>query len=371
MPEEDIALVQAREELKSQLAAGEYQTLVDAVLMGMGRLIQKITRRSRPLPKWFSVVVLMVMTYALGLGLIVIAGDLSIFYKFSGNFGPGGGLIMWLTGLMPFIILLLIDYYIHRILALWWKMMLDATESVASIVDFRKWLVRACDQRLQLVVAIAGGIALGAYLMVVTNTLVGHIGFGIAVFTCVVGMFGALFVFLVFVAVDLSLRLRRYELRLFAADPSASEVISRLSGLLSLGVYLTAAYFALLTFIVASGGLLPTFAPILIMLWLPIIAMFVLNQTSLASIIRRVKWKTLNGIQAQVAALQTAENYSSQETMEAINRLLDYHDRVKDTRGSALDLRATLNFLNSLLLPLVGFLLAKVDRVLAIFRPPP
>jgi hypothetical protein len=56
--------------------------------------------------------------------------------------------------------------------------------------------------------------------------------------------------------------------------------------------------------------------------------------------------------------------------MEAINRLLDYHDRVKDTRGSALDLRASLNFLNSLLLPPLAFLLADLDRLLALFKTP-
>jgi hypothetical protein len=202
-------------------------------------------------------------------------------------------------------------------------------------------------------------------------TLVGRLGYGIAVFVIVISMFGATFFFLVFGAVDLSLRLRRYELKLFAADPSASEVISRLASLLSLGVYLVALYAAAISFVTVMGGLLPIFGPALVLLWLPIIAMFVLNQTSLAGIIRRVKWKTLNGIQMQLEALQAAGNDSSKETMDAINRLLDYHDRVKATRGSALDLRATLNFLNSLLLPLLGFLLANVDRVLALFRPPP
>ena len=53
--------------------------------------------------------------------------------------------------------------------------------------------------------------------------------------------------------------------------------------------------------------------------------------------------------------------------MEAINRLMDYHDRIKATRNSALDLRAGLNFLNSLLLPLLAFLLANLKEVLKLF----
>lgn len=47
---------------------------------------------------------------------------------------------------------------------------------------------------------------------------------------------------------------------------------------------------------------------------------------------------------------------------------MDYHNRIKATRDSALDLRAALNFLNSLLLPLLAFLLANLGKVLEAFR---
>lgn len=46
---------------------------------------------------------------------------------------------------------------------------------------------------------------------------------------------------------------------------------------------------------------------------------------------------------------------------------MDYHDRIKATRNSALDLRAGLNFLNSLLLPLIAFVLGNLDKILAYF----
>ena len=46
---------------------------------------------------------------------------------------------------------------------------------------------------------------------------------------------------------------------------------------------------------------------------------------------------------------------------------MDFHDRIKATRNSALDLRAGLNFLNSLLLPLLAFLLANLDKIFALF----
>ncbi len=374
MPDEDAALLQAREDLKKQLAAGEYQTLVDVILLGTGRLIEKITRRSKPLPKWLSAVFLIVITYALGFGVMLVAGDLPRFYELVESYGAFGAPVALLTSSLAIVSMLLINSYIHRFFALWYTVMLDATESIATLSDFRQWLRRVSNWRLHLLFAVVGGIMAGTYAISAMTALAGPLaGYGFILSFLLFSMFSAAFIYLLLCVLDLSLRLRRYELKLFAADPSASEAISRLSSLLSLGVYLVAAYGALLTFIVASsGGLLLALGPfLLVWLWLPIIAIFVLNQTSLSSIIRRVKWKTLNGIQAQVEALQAAGNDSSKETMDAINRLLDYHDRVKATRGSALDLRAGLNFLNSLLLPLLGFLLANLDRVLAWFKPPP
>jgi ABC-type multidrug transport system fused ATPase/permease subunit len=157
-------------------------------------------------------------------------------------------------------------------------------------------------------------------------------------------------------------------LKLFAADPSSSELISRLSGKLSLGSYLVAVFASITTLSAAPTGFLPTVGILLVLIyWLPIIAIFALNQTSLSSIIRRAKWKTLNEIQAKVEKLQAAENFEDKETMEAINRLMDYHDRVKATRDSMLDFRTYLSLFNSLLLPLLAFILSNLDLVLKLF----
>jgi hypothetical protein len=118
----------------------------------------------------------------------------------------------------------------------------------------------------------------------------------------------------------------------------------------------------------ALPGLLPSYGILLVLsYWLALIAIFTLNQTSLSSIIRRAKWKMLNEIQSKVENLQAAENFEEKETMEAINRLMDYHDRVKATRDSALDFRTYLSFFNSLLLPLLAFILGNLDLVLKLF----
>ena len=164
----------------------------------------------------------------------------------------------------------------------------------------------------------------------------------------------------------------RYHLKLYTADPGSSEIIGRLAGLLSSFVYLVAIYGAFLTLATALVGLLAQFSIIVIpFLWIPIIAMFVLNQSSLSNIIRTAKWKTLKEIPARVERLHLAENLGEKETMEAVNRLMDYHDRVNRTRNSAIDLSTTLSFINSLLLPLLAFILGNLDLVLNLFARKP
>jgi len=64
----------------------------------------------------------------------------------------------------------------------------------------------------------------------------------------------------------------------------------------------------------------------------------------------------------------SVENLEAKETMDAINRLLDYHERVNKTRSSALDYRAFISLINSLLLPVVAFLLGNLDKILALLR---
>jgi hypothetical protein len=80
------------------------------------------------------------------------------------------------------------------------------------------------------------------------------------------------------------------------------------------------------------------------------------------------KWQTLNELQAKTSKLRTGANPADKEAMEAINRLMDLHDRVRATRNSTLNLRTGLDFLNQLMLPLLALLLANIDRLLEAVR---
>jgi ABC-type multidrug transport system fused ATPase/permease subunit len=368
----DTALIEKREELKRRLAAGEYKTLVDVILAWANSVIQKISRRSKPLPIWLITVILsLVLGLVFNVG-IYIADDWSTFRNFFElTFGYRPStlsiiLLMVLGSVGGIASVVIINQYIRRVFALWHSQVLDATESVGSLDEFEYWLGLACNRRLQLLWTVIGGLLSGLNLVAVINAQLGLIlGYGFISTIIMANMLGWPLVYLLLTVVLLSATLRRYDLKLFASDPSSSELVSHLSSELGFFVYYVGVYAAIVTIVFALSGVLASFGILLVLIyWLPIIAIFILNQTSLSSIIRRVKWKTLNEIQAKVEKLQTSKNFGNQETMDSIKRLMDYHDRVKATRDSALDFRAYLGFINSLLLPLLAFILGNLDLLL-------
>lgn len=367
----NTALIEKREELKRRLAAGEYKTLVDIFLGWFDYLIRKVARRSKPLPLWFVTALLCLII--IGVGNIAAGTNLTHIIK---SYGPVPVLAANLPNVLNIVFLVILNQSIRGIFTLWRDDILDATDSITSLEEFENWLKLTCNWRLHLFVTISGGILNGLNLMNITAfqdvyTPYGWI-FSIVITAFLISMFIAAFFYLFLMFILLSVKMHRYNLKLFAADPSNSELISRLSGNFGFYIYFLAVYASTLTLISAWGGSMPSFGIILVLfLWLPIIAIFILNQTSLSSIIRRAKRKTLNEIQVKVEKLQTAKNFEEKETMEAINRLLDYHDRVKATRNSAIDLGTTLNFINSLLLPLLAFVLGNLDLVLNLFARKP
>jgi hypothetical protein len=50
--------------------------------------------------------------------------------------------------------------------------------------------------------------------------------------------------------------------------------------------------------------------------------------------------------------------------METLLWLWDYHDRIKDTRNSSLDIKGIMNLVNTLLIPLLAFLFANREAIL-------
>jgi len=374
----DSLLIEKREELKRRLASGEYKTLIDVFLEWFDRLIRKITRQTKLLPLWLITVILSLVDNLIVFGAIYIAGGLTSIRNVAELYGLGYGLgvLTMISGsVLAIATVIVINQSIRRIFVLWRDDILDATKSATSLQAFEDWLEKTCNRRLHFLVTILGGLFFGLILLALSTTVMPTLisngfTFGIIIACLIFGSFDYQFAMVIL----LPMMLRRYDLKLFAADPATSELLSRLSGELGFFVYFIAFFSALVTLAFAAlttSSMMIAGILLVLFLWMPIITMFVLNQTSLSSIIRRAKWKTLNEIQSEVEQLQASKNFKDKETMEAINRLMDFHDRVKATRNSAIDSNTILNFINSLLLPLLAFLLGNLDKVFLLFARKP
>ena len=76
------------------------------------------------------------------------------------------------------------------------------------------------------------------------------------------------------------------------------------------------------------------------------------------SIVTTGKWRTLDELQSHISDLQVHGDMAKQETIDAINRLVDLQERVVATRNSASSVRAALITLKDLLLPILAAALA-------------
>jgi len=365
---EDTALIEKREELKRQLAAGEYKTLVDLMLDGTGRLIQKLTQTPEPLSFWYSAVVIALVILLISFLTSVLLGENS--ETMPHCFRPED--ILFAISRVGLILAGLIvgKIYSDIFSTTWRDYLLDAIESVADLADLQRWLAAFGSVKKPLFISLALGILGGVYGAILGSAIRGgFVGFGPTILAVMVDFLGGVLLYYIFLFLALPARLSRYQFKLYVADPSSSEVIDHLSDMLSNWVYIVAVILAIFTLILALFGLL-TLATIIIFAPLfggPLTAFFIINQVALAKIITRAKWKTLNEIQAQIERLRAQEEIPSEKTLAHLGKLMDYHDRIKATRNSALDLRAGLNFLNSLLLPLLAFLLANLGKVLELF----
>jgi hypothetical protein len=127
------------------------------------------------------------------------------------------------------------------------------------------------------------------------------------------------------------------------------------------------AYASLTT--VFIGGYEWNFLLIMLILlsWIPLIFFFTSIQTSLRKIIVEAKWKIRREIQQQVSSLKNETDLGDKENIEIINELMSFHDRIKGTRDSALNLRSIFSLFNQLLLPTLGYLVANWDKLTNLF----
>jgi len=360
---EDATQFEKREELKRRLIPGNCKTLTTVILDGTGDLIKKLTRNRKPEPlsPWHNAAVLALVTWLIAFLASVILGEFDAVRR-------DYILLEISVGAIVFVVTVASGMLVGMVFTTLRENLVDAIESVADLTDLERWLSAVCDVKKQLFFGLAFSMFWNLY-SIIFFAIRGVPFFGLTISGIVVTFLTGVSAYVALLFFSLSVRLGRYQLKLYAADPTSSEVLGRLSDLLANLVYVAAIFTAIAALVAV---LFRQVAPSLIFLflggWGIITAWFIANQYTLIQITTRAKRKKLSEIQARIEKLEAEKNIADQKTIEAINRLMDYHDRIKATRNSMLDFRAVLSFLNSLLLPLIAFLLGNLDKILALLK---
>jgi hypothetical protein len=249
---------------------------------------------------------------------------------------------------------------------------LDSLELVADLADIQDWLDTTFTSdsiKKQLVVGFVVSIVAVLFIGNFSSVIANKLDFGPWVSNWILTVLGASYFYIFYKSFLLSGRLRRYQIRLYKANPSSSEVLDHLTHLFNFNMYTVTVLVTIVTFIVVNnfGWATSNIILLALLVWGPTITLFASNQYTFSKIIARAKWITLNKIQMQVEELQEQEPILSEETLAHVDKLMDYYDRIEATKNSALNIRAGLNFLNSLLLPLLAFILANGAEIINFF----
>jgi len=357
-------LLKKKDAIKQQLAAQEYKSLASVIFKGTGRLVQKITRSPEPMTAlWYNGIVIALVTLLIGCIVSLVLGE-----------SPTPEMMLlavWGMGLGVLVM-------IQSTLATGWLLTtlqnstVDAIDSMDDLEHLHRWLTSTFQLKKQFVFSLFTGLVVGSSAPLFWAAIKGGFtGFGPLVGVILIWFQAGLGWYFVLPVLAWMYQLRHYRLNLYHADPSNSAAVDHISDMMSEMVYSGAILAAIFTLgLIYFELLTPTVSILFLLLgsWGPLIIIFFTTQYALAKIISRAKWKTLSQFQTKIEQLQALENIPSEETLSHLNQLMDYHDRIRATRNSALDFRAGFNFLNSLLLPLLAFLLANVDKIFAFFE---
>jgi len=347
---ESTNLTGGREELKRQLAAGEYKSSIDVILDSVGRVLQKLTRRATPPAPWVSALVI-----ALLVSLIATLSSL-----LTSGVSRDGYRTVALGGTLIFLNLFIAKSAFDRTFATLQDKLLDGLESSAGLTGLYDWLAVVGDLKRPVLIGLFIYAANVAFILPdPMETPVGTAVVGGVMFLWTGFSFYYMFLFAV-----LPLRLSRCRFKLHLEDPVSTEVLEDWSGMMNFAAYMFAFKLAMGTlFTVAAVTFRLRILVFVIPRWLPLIALFVVNQMAIYGVITRSKRKSLNQVEVQMAALRPGADPPEHDTMEILLWLWDYHDRIKGTRNSALDIMGIINLVNTLLIPLLAFLIANREAI--------
>ncbi|NTW45292.1 MAG: hypothetical protein HGB14_12905 [Anaerolineaceae bacterium] len=192
-------------------------------------------------------------------------------------------------------------------------------------------------------------------------------GYGLIVGAIVFGILAAPALFMEAWFFIFILHVGSYKFQLNETAPVYSEVVQRFSRTTTNLLYSFALFIAFSTYAVSfdpASGEFNVRAVLLVAIigWVPTTIYFMGSQVSINRIITSAKWDALNRIQNEIGKLHNGD-IVDKDTVETINRLMEYHTRIRTTPNSTLGFSTGLNFVNQLALPFIGLLLTNLDKV--------
>ena len=357
------SILQKRQALRDDIEKGRFRPLSVILLDGTSTFFQKISFSKKKVSFWLNAFIFILLTLLIAflLTLPFDAPDIGLSEESAFRIAISGILGIILGSF--FVITSALLY--QKIMPVIKETVLDVIELPEHLDDLRTWLDATFNLRSQLLLGIILPIILFVPNLYLRNQITGE-NLGLPVYlVAVFAGFEAFSASSVLVAsVALPYHLSQYQVKLFAADPSSSEVIDKLSGVINNTIFSVAILLTFFTIIAFVGN--PSFVAlnILIWPWLILVIVFVSGHRSLSKVVTQAKWRTLNVIQAQIETLQNSAEILDEDTLKQINQLLDYYNRIKSTHNSAVDVQAGLNLLQSLLFPLLGLVIANAVDIL-------
>jgi hypothetical protein len=361
----ETELSKKRLEVKNEITEGISKTPMAHLFHIPGRVIQKLTRYPKPIPFLFSMVILaLIILILFGLNFLVLFRTTKTITQIT----P----IATFTITEIFLLIVVLTYFnINRVLFSVRDTLVDFIMTSKDLSNLHEWLslgwslVTIGRFFFWWIVFFGGAIAL-------LNLFLPQAGFsspGLLLLYLFSLLLGGIAFYYAPLMILLPLRLRNYQFKLYENDPARSQIIEDLSSILNRYAYGYVFFNAILqsSFIILS---LPIIAQLIFMItfgWIPVVIQYLINQACIRTIISLSKRKTLDRIQEEIQKLHEGD-VKNKENIETINRLMDYHERIRVTPNSNLNMQVIGNFLNQLALPLLGFLLANIDTIINFFR---
>ncbi len=197
---------------------------------------------------------------------------------------------------------------------------------------------------------------------------------GVFLISALAGAEGAGALYFVIPLLDFLPRMRAFHFRLYELNPRESDVMVFLSAAATEVMWVFVLLNALIAAAMVAMGLLhdrTLLIVLVLLLWLPLIVAYLGAQRTFREIITQAKWRYLGELQSRIRSALQHPDALEKESLEDINRWMDFHSRIASTPNSAVDLGARLHFINGLIMPLIAAALTNYQHLIQLFSSSP